>query len=257
MGFWGITRISKNVEPQLTNLLAKDGGSLVQEHANDRRGMASIHLSNNYKKFDENTSRNYRKKGRKDGNAEERVEEFTFNILQHMKENKYSIPRKEKSVEKETEEQDGSSDSSSEERNVQECHQGVAHKKLISQVEEAVEVQLSDAQKKITSTQESVGADVNQKLFRGFATTAAVREGRLDILETLIKAGASQPACEEALLEASCHAQAGCEKLLMSSDLIRPQIAVQALVAACCRGFVDVVETLIKLHPCYCLLPRD
>ncbi|PNX57662.1 hypothetical protein L195_g050517, partial [Trifolium pratense] len=92
----------------------------------------------------------------------------------------------------------------------------------------------------------SVGADVNQKLFRGFATTAAVREGRLDILETLIKAGASQPACEEALLEASCHAQAGCEKLLMSSDLIRPQIAVQALVAACCRGFVDVVETLIK-----------
>ncbi|WJX17649.1 hypothetical protein P8452_07538 [Trifolium repens] len=92
----------------------------------------------------------------------------------------------------------------------------------------------------------SVGADVNQKLFRGFATTAAVREGHIDILETLIKAGASQPACEEALLEASCHDQAGCGKLLMSSDLIRPHIAVQALVAACCRGFVDVVETLIK-----------
>ncbi|GAU33393.1 hypothetical protein TSUD_20860 [Trifolium subterraneum] len=92
----------------------------------------------------------------------------------------------------------------------------------------------------------SVGADVNQKLFRGFATTAAVREGHLDILETLIKAGASQPACEEALLEASCHDQAGCGKLLMSSDLIRPHIAVHALMAACCRGFVDVVETLIK-----------
>ncbi|CAJ2628948.1 unnamed protein product [Trifolium pratense] len=42
----------------------------------------------------------------------------------HMKENKYSIPRKEKSLEKETKEQDGSSDSSSEERNVQGCHQG-------------------------------------------------------------------------------------------------------------------------------------
>ncbi|KEH22084.1 ankyrin domain protein [Medicago truncatula] len=32
----------------------------------------------------------------------------------------------------------------------------------------------------------------------------------------------------------------------MSSDFIRPHIAVHALVAACCRGFVDVVETLIK-----------
>ncbi|CAL5191568.1 unnamed protein product [Lathyrus oleraceus] len=92
----------------------------------------------------------------------------------------------------------------------------------------------------------SVGADVNQKLFRGFATTAAVREGHLDILETLIKSGASQPACEEALLEASCHGQEGCAELLMSSDLVRPHIAVHALVAACCRGFVDVVKTLIK-----------
>jgi hypothetical protein len=38
-----------------------------------------------------------------------------------MKENKYSIPRKEKSLEKETKEQDGSS----EERNVQGFHQGL------------------------------------------------------------------------------------------------------------------------------------
>ncbi|XP_020239340.1 ankyrin-1 isoform X1 [Cajanus cajan] len=92
----------------------------------------------------------------------------------------------------------------------------------------------------------SVGADVNQKLFRGFATTAAVREGQFKILETLLKAGASQPACEEALIEASCHGQAGCVELLMSSDLIRPHVAVHALVTASCRGFVDVVETLIK-----------
>ncbi|KAK7395891.1 hypothetical protein VNO78_16471 [Psophocarpus tetragonolobus] len=92
----------------------------------------------------------------------------------------------------------------------------------------------------------SVGADVNQKLFRGFATTAAVREGHYSILEILVKAGASQPACEEALLEASCHGQARCVELLMSSDLIRPHIAVHALVTASCRGFVDVVETLIK-----------
>ncbi|KAK7311368.1 hypothetical protein RJT34_09473 [Clitoria ternatea] len=91
-----------------------------------------------------------------------------------------------------------------------------------------------------------VGADVNQKLFRGFATTAAVREGHYNILEILLKAGASQPACEEALLEASCHGQAGCVELLLSSDLIRPHVAVHALVTASCRGFVDVVETLIK-----------
>ncbi|KAI4348291.1 hypothetical protein L6164_009027 [Bauhinia variegata] len=92
----------------------------------------------------------------------------------------------------------------------------------------------------------SMGADVNQKLFRGFAITAAVREGHLNTLEILLKAGASQPACEEALLEASCHGQAKFAELLLSSDLIRPHIAVHALVSACCRGFVEVVETLIK-----------
>lgn len=75
-----------------------------------------------------------------------------------------------------------------------------------------------------------------------------MREGHLDILETLINAGASQPACEEALLEASYHGQAGCGESLMGSDMIRPHIAVHALVAACCRGFVDVVETLIKVR---------
>ncbi|XWS32661.1 hypothetical protein CRYUN_Cryun22dG0009000 [Craigia yunnanensis] len=92
----------------------------------------------------------------------------------------------------------------------------------------------------------SIGADVNQKLFKGFATTVAVREGHLEILEILLKAGASQPACEEALLEASCHGQARLAELLMGSDLIRPHVAVHALVTACCRGFVEVVETLMK-----------
>ncbi|XAR51979.1 hypothetical protein NMG60_11006801 [Bertholletia excelsa] len=91
-----------------------------------------------------------------------------------------------------------------------------------------------------------IGADVNQKLFRGFATTAAVREGHLEILEILLKAGASQPACEEALLEASYHGRARLAELLMRSDLIRPHIAVHALVTACCRGFTDVVDVLIK-----------
>ncbi|GKV41356.1 hypothetical protein SLEP1_g48897 [Rubroshorea leprosula] len=92
----------------------------------------------------------------------------------------------------------------------------------------------------------SVGADVNQKLFKGFATTVAVREGHLDILEILLKAGASQHACEEALLEASCHGWARHAELLLGSDLIRPHVAIHALVTACCRGFVDVVDTLMK-----------
>ncbi|KAK7316118.1 hypothetical protein VNO77_34847 [Canavalia gladiata] len=90
------------------------------------------------------------------------------------------------------------------------------------------------------------GAYVNQKLFRGFATSAAVREGHHKILEILLKAGASQPACEEALLEASCHGQAESVELLMNSDLIRPHVAVHALVTACCKGFVDIIQTLIK-----------
>ncbi|KAF8378122.1 hypothetical protein HHK36_029459 [Tetracentron sinense] len=92
----------------------------------------------------------------------------------------------------------------------------------------------------------SMGADVNQKLFKGFATTAAVREGHFEILEILLKAGASQPACEEALLEASCHGRSRLVELLMGSDMIRPHVAVHALVTACCRGFVGIVDTLMK-----------
>nr|XP_043633568.1 putative ankyrin repeat protein RF_0381 [Erigeron canadensis] len=93
----------------------------------------------------------------------------------------------------------------------------------------------------------SHGADANQKLFRGFSLTAAVREDHFEIFEMLLKAGASQPACEEALLEASCHGRGGkLIKLLMDSDQIRPHVAVHALVTACCRGFTDVVDTLLK-----------
>ncbi|KAI4320137.1 hypothetical protein MLD38_033647 [Melastoma candidum] len=91
-----------------------------------------------------------------------------------------------------------------------------------------------------------VGADVNQKLFKGYATTAAVREGHLDILEILLKAGASQSSCEEALLEGSLHNRPKLVQLLMDSDLVRPHIAVHALVTACCRGFLEVADTLIK-----------
>lgn len=94
---------------------------------------------------------------------------------------------------------------------------------------------------------QSVGADVNHKLFRGFPSTGAVREANVAILEILLKAGASQPACEEALIEASCHGHAAITEQLMSSDLIRPNIAVQALVIASSRGFVDVISVLLKV----------
>lgn len=69
----------------------------------------------------------------------------------------------------------------------------------------------------------------------------------MDILDILVKSGASQEACEEALLEASYLGQARPAELLMGSDLIRPQVAVHALVSACCRGFANVVDTLVKV----------
>ncbi|CAD5194706.1 unnamed protein product [Musa acuminata subsp. malaccensis] len=90
------------------------------------------------------------------------------------------------------------------------------------------------------------GADVNQKLFRGHAITAAVREGHAEVVEVLLKAGASQPACEEGVVEASLHGRARLAELLMGSDLVRPRVAVHALVSAASRGFVDVVDGLIK-----------
>ncbi|KAH9603712.1 hypothetical protein KSS87_007463 [Heliosperma pusillum] len=93
----------------------------------------------------------------------------------------------------------------------------------------------------------SYGADVNKKLFRGFATTAAVRSGHLEALEVLLlKAGVGPPACEEALLEASYVGRARHAELLMGSNLISPQVAIHALVTACCRGFLDVIDVLIK-----------
>ncbi|CAI9111547.1 OLC1v1011796C2 [Oldenlandia corymbosa var. corymbosa] len=64
--------------------------------------------------------------------------------------------------------------------------------------------------------------------------------------EILLRAGASQPACEEALIEASCHGHSKIAERLMASDMIRPQIAVQALVTACCRGYVDLINVLVE-----------
>lgn len=97
---------------------------------------------------------------------------------------------------------------------------------------------------------QSLGANVNHKLFRGYATTATVREGHMEILEVLLNAGACQEACEEALLEASRLGYTRHTKRLMATDMIRPHVALRALVSACCRGFVDVVDTLIKVKFC-------
>ncbi|WZZ30620.1 hypothetical protein YC2023_014021 [Brassica napus] len=93
---------------------------------------------------------------------------------------------------------------------------------------------------------DNIGADVNQKLFRRFTTTVAVREGHLEVLEILLKVGASQPACEEALMGANYHGRPGLAEVLMGTDLIWPQFAVHALATACCRGFVDVAGNLLK-----------
>ncbi|KAE8687939.1 kinase family protein [Hibiscus syriacus] len=92
----------------------------------------------------------------------------------------------------------------------------------------------------------SLGANVNHKLFRGYATAATVREGHLEILEVLIDSGACQEACEEALLESSYLGYAKLVERLMATDMIRPQAALRALVSACCRGFVYFVDMLIK-----------
>ncbi|KAI3816739.1 hypothetical protein L1987_16443 [Smallanthus sonchifolius] len=92
------------------------------------------------------------------------------------------------------------------------------------------------------------GANVNKKLFRGYATTAAARGSHIEILELLIGGRASQLACEEALLEASHLGLAKVAKALMVPKLIRPNVAVHALVNASCRGFADVVETLLKVY---------
>ncbi|GLJ55644.1 hypothetical protein SUGI_1195080 [Cryptomeria japonica] len=92
----------------------------------------------------------------------------------------------------------------------------------------------------------SAGSDVNQKLFRGYATTAAAREGHHQLLGLLLKAGASQPACEDALLEACLYGQPKAAELLISSEMTRPDVSAHALVYASCRGFIDIVAILIK-----------
>ncbi|KAJ3675433.1 hypothetical protein LUZ60_004475 [Juncus effusus] len=90
------------------------------------------------------------------------------------------------------------------------------------------------------------GADVNQRVFRGYPITAAAREGRAETVSHLIRAGSGQPACEEALVESALQNRARISEILMGSELVRPDVAVRALVCASARGFVDVVDALVK-----------
>ncbi|KAG0456521.1 hypothetical protein HPP92_024309 [Vanilla planifolia] len=72
----------------------------------------------------------------------------------------------------------------------------------------------------------SAGADVNQKLFRGYATTAAARGRRIE--------------------NPVAHGRRRLAELFLSSDLIRPRVAKQSLVTAASSGFVDVVDIFIE-----------
>ncbi|GMH29219.1 hypothetical protein Nepgr_031062 [Nepenthes gracilis] len=69
-------------------------------------------------------------------------------------------------------------------------------------------------------------------------------EGHLEILEIWLEAGASQPACEEARLEASSNGHAGFVELLLGPDFIRPQVSVHAFVIVHYRRFKEVVDML-------------
>ncbi len=89
---------------------------------------------------------------------------------------------------------------------------------------------------------------MNQKMFRGYATTAAAREGHDLVLNLLQRAGAQQPALEDALLEACLFGQGKSVELLISSDMTRPEVLAQALLYASSRGFVDIVAILIKVN---------
>ncbi|KAI5069295.1 hypothetical protein GOP47_0015596 [Adiantum capillus-veneris] len=92
----------------------------------------------------------------------------------------------------------------------------------------------------------AAGADVNQRIFRGYAVTAAAREGHSEVLSILLKSGAYQPACEEAFLEACLTGQAETAELLMKWELARPEVLTSALVHASNRGFLGIVDLLLK-----------
>jgi hypothetical protein len=88
---------------------------------------------------------------------------------------------------------------------------------------------------------------VNRKLYKGYATTAAAREGHVNILQMLLEYRASQDACEDALVEASSLGETEIVQLLISSAIVGPTALSHAIVIASSRGFVDVINALLKV----------
>ncbi|KAK8945553.1 hypothetical protein KSP40_PGU010622 [Platanthera guangdongensis] len=62
----------------------------------------------------------------------------------------------------------------------------------------------------------------------------------------LLKAGVSQRACDDALLEASLCGEAEAVQLLIRSEMVQSDAAAHALVTAASRGFLDVVAALVE-----------
>ena len=94
---------------------------------------------------------------------------------------------------------------------------------------------------------QGAGVDVNRKLFKGYATTAAAREGHINVLQMLLECGASQEACEDALVEATSLGETEIVRLLISSGVVRPTALAHATVIASSRGFVDVITALLEV----------
>jgi hypothetical protein len=96
-------------------------------------------------------------------------------------------------------------------------------------------------------TLQMAGADVNQKLFLGYATTSAAREGNIDVLKMLLLAGATQEACEDALSEACLFGEVEAVRILVSSEMLGIEAMARALVTACWRGFDDISVILLQV----------
>jgi hypothetical protein len=94
-------------------------------------------------------------------------------------------------------------------------------------------------------TLQMAGADVNQKLFLGYATTAAARN--IDVLKMLLLAGATQEACEDALSEACLFGEVEAVRILVSSEMLGTEAMTRALVTACSRGSDDISIILLQV----------
>ncbi|KAG0450039.1 hypothetical protein HPP92_027108 [Vanilla planifolia] len=95
---------------------------------------------------------------------------------------------------------------------------------------------------------QGLGSGCEPEAVPRYAMTAAAREEE-EAVELLLRAGAGQEACEEAVVEASRHGLARIVELIVGSIL--SALAFRFMLAtAASRGFVDVVDTLLKIECC-------